>query len=123
MSVESAVGMITSGDLATYEVRTVTKRETADNKAYVSSQTAGKTHRVAGNEDAGRDITIYAPNGTTEVPAALRAGQTISVQLEHDSQAYNMIIDSAELLVDIEAGELVAISLGCSAVDANSYPP
>ena len=123
MSVESAVGMVTSGDLSTYEVRTVTKRKTADNQSYVSSLTAGKTHREAGNEDATWDITLYAPASTTEVPAALRPGQEISVQLEHDSQAYTMVVDSSELLVDIEAGALVAISLTCSAVDANSYPP
>lgn len=123
MSVESAVGMITSGDLATYDVRTVGKRKIADNQAYVSSKTGGKTYREPGNEDASWEISLYAPTNTTEVPAALRAGKVISVQLENDSQTYTMIVDESALDVDIESGALVGISLTCSADASTSYPP
>ena len=120
-SVHSAVGMVTLGDLSTFDVRTCTKGKAADNKAYVSSQTAGKTHRVEGNLDATWELSLYSKDTITEVPAALRPGQEISVQLEHDSQAYTMIVDSSSLEVDIEAGELVGLSVSCSAVDAASY--
>jgi len=121
MTVHSSVGLATSGALSTYEVRTITKGRAADNKPYVSSQTGGKTHRKAGNVDATWDVSLYAPANTTEVPAALKPGQTISVQLTNDTKAYKMIIDSSSLEVDIEGGELVGISLGCSAVDDDSY--
>lgn len=120
-SVHSAVGMTTAQDLTTYDVRTCTKGKAADNKAYVSSQTTGKTYRVAGNLDATWEISLYSKADISEVPAALRPGKTISVQLEHDTQLYTMIIDSSSLEVDIEAGELVGISLSCSAVNATSY--
>lgn len=122
MTVHSAVGLTTTGDLSTYEVRTVSKGKTADNKAYVSSKSGGKTKRVAGNLDATWDISLYSKTNITEVPGALRPGQIIAVQLNNDAQDYNMIIDSSTLDVDIEAGELVGISLTCSAVDGDSYP-
>jgi len=122
MTVHSAVGLVTTGDLSTYEVRTISKGRTADNKAYVSSLTAGKTKRKAGNLDATWAISLYSKTNITEVPAALQAGQTIGIQLQNDSQSYNMIIDSSDLEVDIEGGELVGISLACSAVDDTSYP-
>ncbi len=117
----SAVGMVTTGDLSTYDVRTCTKGKAADNKAFVSSQTAGKTHRVPGNLDATWEISLYAKGDESEMPAALRPGQIISVQLEHDTQTYTMIIGSSSLEVDVEAGELVGISLSCSADSGTSY--
>ncbi len=120
-SVHPAVGMTTTGDLSTYDVRTCTKGKASDNKAYVSSQTAGKTQRAAGNLDATWELSLYSKADISEVPAALRPGQIISVQLEHDTQAYTMIIDSSSLEVDIEAGELVGISLSCSADSSTSY--
>jgi len=119
--VHSAVGMTTLQDLSTYDVRTCTKGKASDNKPYVSSQTGGKTARVPGNLDATWEISLYSKDEITEVPSALRAGQIISVQLEHDSQLYTMIIDSSSLEVDIESGELVGISLSCSAESSTSY--
>lgn len=121
MAVGTAKAMTVSGDLAAYDVRTCTKRVTSDNKAFVSSLTGGKTHREPGNLDAGWDISLYAPVGVTEVPVALMPGATISVELEHDNQAYDMIVDDATLEVDIESAEIVGISLTCSAIDAGSY--
>lgn len=122
MSVGTSKGMtIKSGDLTTYDVRTCTKRVTSDNKAYASSLTAGKTHREPGNLDAGWDISLYAPPSITEVPVALMPGETISVELQHDGKAYDMIVDDATLEVNIETAEIVGISLTCSAIDAGSY--
>ncbi len=117
----SAVGMVTLGDLSTYDVRTCNKGKAADNKAFVSSQTGGKTHRVEGNLDATWELSLYAKGDESEIPATLRPGQVISIQLEHDTQAYTMIIDSSSLDVDVEAGELVSISLSCSADSGTSY--
>lgn len=117
----SPVGLVTTGDLATYDVRSSSPGKAADNKAFVSSQTGGKTHRVAGNLDATWTLSLYAKDEESEMPSALRAGQTISVQLEHDTQAYTMIIDSSDLEVNIESGDLVGISLSCSADSATSY--
>lgn len=119
--VYSAVGLVTLGDLSSYDVRTCTKGKAADNKSYVSSQTDGKTHRVPGNLDATWEISLYSKDDESEVPSALRPGQIISVQLKDDSQTYTMIIDSSSLEVDIEAGELVGISLSCSADSGTSY--
>jgi len=121
MSVESCVGMVTSQNLSTYEVRTISKGGAADNKAYVSSKTAGKTFRKPGNLDATWEISLYAKENETEVPAALKAGQPITIQLGDDAASKTMIIDSSTLEVDIEAGELVGISLSCSANAATSY--
>ncbi len=119
--VYSAVGLVTTGDLSTYDVRTYTKGKAADNKSYVSSQTGGKTHRVEGNLDATWEISLYAKDGVSEVPAAFRPGQIISVQFQHDTQTYTMIIGSSSLEIDVEAGELVGISLSCSADSGTSY--
>lgn len=117
----SAVGLVTTGDLSTFDVRTCNKGKAADNKSFVSSKTGGKTHRVAGNLDATWEISLYAKDGESEVPSALRAGQVISVQLQHDTQTYTMIIDSSSLEVNIEAGDLVGIALSCSADSDTSY--
>ena len=117
----SAVGLVTTGDLSGYDVRTYTKGKAADNKSFVSSQTGGKTHRVPGNLDATWEISVYAKNTESEVPSALRPGQIISVQFQHDSQTYTMIIDSSSLEIDIEDGGLVGISLSCSADSGTSY--
>jgi len=117
----SAVGITTTGDLSTYDVRSCTKGKAADNKSFVSSLTAGKTHRVEGNLDATWELSLYAKDGESEIPAALRPGQIISVQLVADSQTYTMIIDSSSLEVNVESGDLVGISLSCSADSATSY--
>ena len=116
-----SVGLTTLQDLSTYDVRTVSKGKTADNQSYVSSQTTGKTFRVPGNLDATWEISLYAHDNESEIPAAMRPGQSIDVQLVNDSQLYTMIIDSSSLEVDIETGSLVGISLSCSAVSAASY--
>lgn len=121
MTTNSAVGLTTAGDLSTYEIRTITKGRVADNKPWVSSLTDGKTHRAPGNLDRTWAISLYAPDGVVEVPAALLAGETISVQVTGDSSSYDMIIDDASLEIDIEGGELIGISLSCSAVSADSY--
>lgn len=117
----SPVGLVTLGDFSTYDVRTASKGKAADNQSFVSSQTGGKTHRMEGNLDATWEISVYAKDGESEIPAAFRPGQIISVQLEHDTQAYTMIIDSSTLDVDVEAGTLVGFALSCSADSGSSY--
>lgn len=121
MSVESCVGMVTTANLSTYEVRTITKGRAAANVAWVSSKTTGKTFRKPGNLDATWEISLYSKEDETEIPAALKAGQIITVQLGDDASSKTMIIDSSSLEVDIEAGTLVGISLSCSADAATSY--
>ena len=120
-NVYSSKGLTTLGDLSTYDVRTYTKGKAADNQSYVSSQTLGKTFRVEGNLDATWEISLYAHDDESEIPAGLRPGQVISVQFVNDTQAYTMIVDSSSLEVDVEAGTLVGISLSCSADSAASY--
>lgn len=117
----SPVGLTTTGDLTTYDMRSISPGKTADNKAYVSSKTAGKTHRVPGNLDATWAISLYAKDEESEIPATLRAGQVISVQLQHDTQTYTMIIDDSNNEINVETGDLVGISLVCSADSATSY--
>lgn len=124
MSVESAVGMTIGlgvAGAATYDVRTITKNDVADNKAYVSSLTGGETFRVAGNLDATWAISLYAPSGIVEVPDELRAGQIVQLKTPLGGGAVSMIVDDSSLEIDIEAGELHGISLSTSAVNANSY--
>lgn len=122
MSRQTAVALTVGSDLLSYEVRTITKGNVSANQAYVSSLTGGKTFREAGNLDATWEISLYAPVGTYEVPAVLRAGQKIKIKTPSDGTEQHMIIDSSSLEVDIEAGTLIGISLSCSAVDADSYP-
>ena len=117
----SAVGLVTLGDFATYDVRTCNKGKAADNQSFVSSQTAGKTHRIPGNLDATWEISVYAKDDESEIPSAFRPGQVFSMQLENDSQVYTMIVDSSTLEVDVESGSLVGFSLSCSADSATSY--
>lgn len=120
-NVYSAVGLTTTQDLSTYDVRSFNPSKSADNKAYVSSLTDGKTFRVEGNLDSSVAISLYAKDGESEIPAALRAGKVISVQLVGDSQLYTYIVDTADVEVDVESGELIAYSLACSADSATSY--
>ncbi len=122
MSVQSAVGLATAGDLITYEIRTCTRNRSSDNKSYVSSLTAGKTYREHGPLDATWDISLYAKSGELDIPDALETGKTLSVQMPAGASTEVMIIDSSALEVDIEGGEIIGISLTCSAVNANSYP-
>lgn len=119
--VYSAVGLVTTGDLSTYDVRTCNKGKAADNKSYVSSQTGGKTFSVEGNLSATWELSLYAHDGESEVPAAFRPGQVISIQLEHDAQPYTMRVDSSSVEIDVESGDLVGISLSCQADSSTSY--
>ena len=120
MSVQSGI-LTTTGDLSTYDVRTITANETADNQSYVSSLTGGNTYRVIGNMDKTWDISLYLANGTYEIPAALTPGQTITCTLPTGGTSQLMMIDSAALEVDIESGALLGLSLTCSATTAASY--
>jgi len=117
-----AVGLTTLGDLSTYDMRTCTKGKAADNQPYVSSQTGGLTHRVEGNKDATWEISLYAHDNESEIPAGLAPGEIISVQFVDDAIAYTMIVDSSSLEIDIESGTNVGISLSCSADSETSYP-
>lgn len=124
MSVQSAVGMTIGlgvAGAATYDVLTITKGDAADNKSYVSSLTGGKTLRVPGNLDATWEISLKAPSGIYEVPDELRSGQIVQLKTPLGGSAVHMIVDSSSLEIDVEAGELLGISLSCSAVNANSY--
>jgi len=118
---KSAKGLVTSEDLSAYHVRSYSRRATSDNQSFVSTQTDGKTHRVPGNRDAGFDISLFADDTNDDVPKALREGNTITVKLENEDSSHTMIVDEASLEVNVETGELIGISLTCSAVDADSY--
>lgn len=118
---KKVIGKITLKDLSTYDVRTCTKGKAADNKSFVSSQTAGKTHRVPGNLDATWELFLNTKNNETEIPTILDPGQIIKLQLEKDIRAYTMIIDSSSLEIHAEADEQAGILLSCSADSTNSY--
>jgi len=121
-SVYSAVGLATAEDLSTYDVRTCSRPQSADNKAYVSSQTAGRTFRKAGNLDRSWEISLYAKAAMRDIPAVLQAGKRLKIQIPTGAKSEELIIDSSTLEVDIEAGELLAISISGSAIDDASYP-
>ncbi len=122
MGVQTSVGLVTLGDLVLYDVRSCTRGKASDNKSYVSSLTDGRTFRVPGNLDATWEISLYAKTGEYDIPDELETGKTISVQIPSGASVEEMIIDSSNLEVDIESGELLGISLSCSAVNATSYP-
>ena len=118
---KSAKGLVTSEDLSTYHVKSYSKRGTSNNQSFVSTQTGGKTHRVPGNRDVGWDISLFADKTSDDVPVALREGNEITVKLENEDSSHTMIVDEASLEVNVETGELIGISLTCSAVDDSSY--
>ncbi len=121
-SVQTTVGLLTAGDLVSYDVRSCTRNKASDNKSYVSSKTEGRTFRVAGNLDATWEISLYTKSGELDIPDVLETGKTITIQIPAGASSEAMIIDSSSLEVDIESGELIGISLSCSAVSASSYP-
>lgn len=124
-SVQSAVGMVIGlgVDAAeTYDVRSITKSRVADNQAYVSSKTGGKTFRVDGNLDATWEISLFALSGMEHIPSELQPGQRIKVKCPvADGVTEEMLVDSATLEVDVGAAAVIGISLSCSAVDGSSY--
>jgi len=121
MTVQSSVGLLTAGGLVTYDVRTITQGHAADNRTYVSSKTGGKTFRETGNLDKTWEVTLYAPSGVKEMPAALKAGQIVTAEIPAGATSRKMLIDSSTLEVNIESGDLIGINLSLSAIDAASY--
>lgn len=121
MSVQSSKGLLTTGDLATYDVRTIAANDSADNKEYVSSQTLGHTYNEPGNENKGWTISLYAKAGTYECPAGLMSGQLITCTLPTGGTSRQMLISSSDVETNIEGGELIAINLTCVPYQAASY--
>ncbi len=108
-----------------YDIRSWSLSRVADNQAYVSSQTTGRTYRVKGNRDMSMNISLFAPDGDIDLGAGIEEGETVEVIATTNGIASftgNVIIDSMEIVVNVETGENIGIDLVCSGVDANSYP-
>ncbi len=109
----------------TYDIRSWSLSKVADNQAFVSSQTAGKTHRVKGNIDMSMNISLFAPDGAIELGAGIEIGEEVDIIATTDgvnSFTGPIIIDSMEIVVNIEAGENIGIDIVGSGVSALSYP-
>lgn len=119
--VHSIIGIATVGDLSAYDVRTFTENRSADNKAFVSSATDGKTERVAGNLDKTWDISLYAKVTEFNIPTALDPGAELTCEIPAGAASLTMIIDTAVCEVNWETGELISYALTCSAVSSASY--
>ncbi len=111
---KKVIGTVTLKDSSTYDVRTCTKGQVVDSKPYASSKTGSKVYRVPGNITETWEISLYAKGDESDVPAGLRCGQIISTQLENGPQS-RMVINSSSMEVGDELGELLGISLSCSA--------
>ncbi len=97
------------------DVRTWSLTVTADNKSFVSSETAGQTKRSAGNIDAKVAIGLYAQDdiGYDSLPTAnaivgLRLFVTATLYWE---LAYAMVEEVGDQGADVEAGALAGGSL------------
>lgn len=114
-----------------YDIRSWSLGRTADNQPYVSSQTEtasgskGATYRVKGNFDASMNISLYAPDGAIDLAIGIEEGETVGIVGTTNGVITwegNMIVDSMEIVVNIETGENIGIDLVLSAVDSTSYP-
>ena len=121
MTVQSSKGLLTTGDLSTYDVRSITADDSADNQEYVSSQTLGHTYNEPGNENKAWNITLYAKAATYECPAALKPGQLITCTLPTGGTSRQMLISTCSVETDIATGALIAIALTCVPYQAASY--
>ena len=107
-------------------VRTWTLNDVSDNKAYVSSETAGQTRRVKGNQDWTASVTVYFDEGTPTVNAV--KGQIAALEL-FNAQGSGVggkftgqgIVESVNPESDIEGGELVGATINFEADGAMVY--
>lgn len=118
-------GTLTIASQTEYDIRSWSLSKVADNQAYVSSQTIGKTHRVKGNRDMSMNISLFAPDGDIDLGAGIEEGETVEIIATTNGITTftgDVIIDSIEIVVNIETGENIGIDLVCSGVNADSYP-
>ena len=118
-------GTLSIAAQTTYDIRSWSLSRTSDNQAFVSSQTSGATHRIPGNKDMSMNISLFAPDGAIDLGAGIEEGLTVEVIATTDgvnSFTGDVIIDSMEIVVNIETGENIGIDLVCSGVNADSYP-
>lgn len=121
MSVQSSKGLLTTGDLSTYDVRSITADDSADNQEYVSSQTAGRVFNEPGNLNKAWNVTLYAKAGTYECPAALKPGELITCAIPTGATSRQMLISTSSVETDIATGALIAIALTLVPYQAASY--
>ena len=121
MTVQSSKGLLTAGDLSTYDVRSITANDSADNQEYVSSQTLGHTYNEPGNENKSWSISLFAKAATYECPAVLKPGQLITCTLPTGGTSRQMLISNCDVETDIATGSLIGIALTCVPYQAASY--
>ena len=121
MSVQSSKGLATTGDLSTYDVKSITAADSADNQEYVSSKTGGNTYNEPGNLNKSWNISLYAAAGTYECPAGLKAGQLITCTLPTGGTSRQMLISTSDVVTDIASGALISIDMTCVPYQAASY--
>lgn len=118
-------GTLSIKAVTTYDIKSWSRSVVADNQAYVSSQTSGRNYRVAGNLDGTFSISLYAPDGAMlGHDTNLEPGEIAAIVATTDgvhSWSGNIIIDSVEVLVNVETGENIGIEITGSAVDSTSY--
>ena len=102
-----------AGDMA--HTRTWSLNRSADNQAYVSSDTDGATKRLKGNTDWSGSATFYLDDGSD---FTLDEGDTFDVELVKDAShkyAGPAIVDSIDIEVDVEANTIIGGTIEFSA--------
>ena len=110
---------------STYDIRSWSLSRTADNQAFVSSQTAGATYRVKGNRDMTMNLSLYSPDGDIDLASGIEEGETVTIIGTTDGVKTftgDIIIDSMEIVVNVETGENIGIDIVGSGVSSSSYP-
>lgn len=102
-------GSVTFNSAEVLQVTGWTLTHTSHNSAWASSSTGGYKQRVAGVKDWSGGFT--AKYDATIVPTVGQAAALVLDLDGSDSATGNAIIDSVQLVVDINTGEAVGYSL------------
>ncbi len=121
MSVQSTVGLLTTGSLSTYGVKSITVNDSADNQEYVSSLTAGRVFNEPGNLNKSWSISLWIKSGEFECPAGLKPGQLITCTLPTGGTSRQMLISTSDVGCDIASGTPMTHELTCVPYQAASY--
>ena len=113
-------GNVNFGGSDILQVRGWTFSDSSDNKAFVSSATAGQTRRVKANQDWTASVTIFFEDG--KPPPNVAKGDIGELELE-TAQASGVggkyagqgIVASVEPEVDVEGGELIGATINFEA--------
>lgn len=102
------------------QVRGWTLSDSSDNKAFVSSATAGQTRRVKANQDWTASVTVFFDDGSP--PTNVAKGDIAELEL-FTAQGAGVggkyvgegIVESIEPETDVEGGELIGATINFAA--------